>query len=151
VRLVDVPPTVAVIKDADPASRPEPGGQFTFNITVTNTSFEPVTVVSLTDDVYGNLNGRGTCAIGAVIPAGGSYRCSFTVDFRGAGGASQVDRVFVTVVDNDGSRASANDDARISITPLPPVVLPVVPPPPVVVSPTPLVRTGSDVGGPARL
>ena len=157
VRLVDVPPTVTVIKDADPASRPDPGGAFTFHITVTNTSFEPVTVVSLTDDVYGNLNGRGTCAIGAVIPAGGSYRCQFTVDFRGPGGASQVDRVFATVVDNDGSRASANDDARISITPLPVVapttlppviVVPTVPPP--VVSP-PLVRTGSDVGGPARL
>ena len=136
VRLVDVPPTVTVVKDADPASRVDPGGAFTFFVTVNNTSFEPVTVVSLTDDVYGNLNGRGTCAIGAVIPAGGSYRCQFTVDFRGPGGSSQVDRVFVTVVDNDGSRASANDDARISITPLPvvpptlpPAVVPTVPPP----------------------
>ena len=156
VRLVDVPPTVTVVKDADPASRVDPGGAFTFFVTVNNTSFEPVTVVSLTDDVYGNLNGRGTCAIGAVIPAGGSYKCQFTVDYRGPGGSSQVDRVFVTVVDNDGSRASANDDARISITPLPvvpptlpPVVVPTVPPP--AISPTPLVRTGSDVGGPARL
>ena len=138
VRLVDVPPTITVVKDADPASRVDPGGAFTFHVTINNTSFEPVTVVSLTDDVYGNLNGRGTCAIGAVIPAGGSYRCQFTVDFRGPGGASQVDRVFATVVDNDGSRASANDDARISITPIPvvpPTLPPVVVPPPVVVRP----------------
>ncbi len=130
VRLVDVPPTITVVKDADPASRVDPGGAFTFFVTVNNTSFEPVTVVSLTDDVYGNLNGRGTCAIGAVIPAGGSYRCQFTVDYRGPGGSSQVDRVFATVVDNDGSRASANDDARISITPIAgaPIIVPTVPP-----------------------
>jgi len=156
VRLVDVPPTVTVIKDADPASRVEPGGPFTFLVTVTNTSFEPVTLVSLTDDVYGNLNGRGTCAIGAVLPPGGSYKCQFTVDFRAPAGSSQVDRVFATVVDNDNSRATANDEARISITPAPPtVVQPVVvvtapPPPPPVVGPI-LVRTGTDVRGPARL
>ncbi|MEA2828230.1 MAG: hypothetical protein QOG43_2669 [Actinomycetota bacterium] len=151
VRLVDVPPTVTVVKDAEPASRPEPGGAFTFLVTVNNTSFEPVTVVSLTDDVYGNLNGRGTCAIGAVIPAGGSYRCQFTVDYRAPGGSSQIDRVFVTVVDNEGSRASANDDARISITPLAPIILPVVVAPPPTAAPAQLSRTGSDVGGPARL
>ena len=135
VRLVDIPPTLTVVKDADPISRPEPGGSFTFTVVITNTSFEPVTVVSITDDVYGNLNGRGTCAVGAVLQPGASYRCQFTVEFRGAGGASQVDRVFATVVDNDGTRASANDDARISITPVA----------------APLPRTGTDVHGPARL
>ncbi|HVF14739.1 MAG TPA: hypothetical protein VM942_09090, partial [Acidimicrobiales bacterium] len=147
VRLVDVPPTVTVVKDADPLSRPEPGGAFTFTVTIGNTSFEPVTVTSIIDDVYGNLNGRGTCAIGAVIQPGGFYRCQFTVEFRGPGGSSQVDRVFVTVVDNDGTQASANDDARISITPVDtPVVVPPPPPPP-----RQLVRTGGDMGGPARL
>ncbi len=147
VDLTDVPPTVTVIKDADPVSRPAPGGSFTFFVTVTNTSFEPVTLVSLTDDVYGNLNGRGTCAIGGVIQPGASYKCQFTVDFRGAGGATQVDRVFATVVDNDNTQASANDDARISLTPV------VVVPPPVqpTAPPITLGRTGSDVGGPARL
>ncbi len=146
VTLTNVPPTVTLIKDADPISRPEPGGQFTFLITVTNTSNEPVTITSLTDDVYGNLNGRGTCAIGAVLPAnGGTYRCSFTAEYRGPAGSSQVDRVTVIVVDNDNTSATATDDARISITPVgsPPVTAP--PPPP------PLPRTGSDVGGPAQL
>jgi hypothetical protein len=140
VRLVDVPPTVTVIKDADPVSRPEPGGSFTFLVTITNTSFEPVTVVAITDNIYGNLNGRGTCAVGAVLQPGASYKCQFTVDSRGAAGASQVDTVTATVVDNDGTRASDTDDARISLTPVgtPPV------------SP-PLARTGGGVGGPARL
>ncbi len=150
VRLVDVPPTITLTKDPDPASRPDPGGSFTFHVAITNTSFEPVTLTSLTDDVYGNLNGRGNCAIGGVIQPGGVYRCSFTVDYRGPGGSSQVDRVFATVVDNDGSRGNANDDARISITPVaapPPVVLPTI----VVTTAPPLARTGSDVSGPARL
>ena len=44
---------------------------------VTNTSFEPVTITSLIDNVYGSLNGQGTCAIGAVLAAnGGTYSCS---------------------------------------------------------------------------
>ena len=67
--ITDVPPTINVVKDATPLTPPAPGGTFTFNVVVTNTSFEPVTITSLTDDVYGNLNGRGTCAIGAVLAA----------------------------------------------------------------------------------
>ena len=52
------------------SSRPAPGGDFTFNVVVTNTGTEPVTITSLTDDVYGNLATRGTCttAIGTVLP-----------------------------------------------------------------------------------
>ena len=152
VRLVDVPPTITLTKDADPASRPDPGGSFTFFVTIVNTSPESVTVIAITDDVYGNLNGRGTCAVGAVIAPGGSYRCQFTVDYRGPGGSSQVDRVTATVVDNDGTRASATDDARISITPVgtPIVVQPVVQQP-APIAPQQLSRTGTDVDGPARL
>ncbi len=143
VRLVDVPPTVTVLKDADPISRPEPGGPFTFTVTITNTSFEPVTVVSIIDDVYGDLNGRGTCAVGAVLQPGAFYRCQFTVEFRGPGGSSQVDIVTAVVEDNDRTRASDSDDARISITP---VATPIV-----VQPPQQLPRTGGDSGGPTRL
>jgi hypothetical protein len=142
VRIVDVPPTVNVIKDADPTSRPEPGGSFTFSVTVVNTSVEPVTVVSLIDDVYGNLNGKGTCAVGAHLAPGAAYKCQFTVEFRGVAGASQIDHVTATVVDNENNRASATDEARITLTPAGT---------PVVVLPQQLSRTGGDVGGPARL
>ncbi|MCA1683875.1 MAG: hypothetical protein LC708_01915, partial [Actinobacteria bacterium] len=120
VTITDVRPALTVAKAADPPSRPEPGGTFRFTVTITNTSFEPVTTTSLVDDVYGNLNGRGTCAIGTVLaPNGGTYTCAFDGEFRGRGGDSQTDRVTATAVDDDGTPATATDDATVRLTPLP--------------------------------
>ena len=70
VEVTDVAPTITVDKTADPTTLPEPGGTFTFKVKVTNTSIEKVTITSLTDDIYGNLNGKGTCATGAVARSG---------------------------------------------------------------------------------
>ena len=110
-----MPPTIDMVKTATPLTRPAPGGTFTFNVVVTNTSFEPVTITSLTDNVYGSLNGRGTCAIGATLAAnGGTYTCSFTGDFNGAPNASQTDIVTVIAVDNDGTTVTDSDDATVT-------------------------------------
>ncbi|MCA1683644.1 MAG: hypothetical protein LC708_00715, partial [Actinobacteria bacterium] len=158
VGITDVPPTIRVVKTPDPVSRPEPGGSFRFTVTVVNTSFEPVTITSLVDDVHGDLNGRGSCAIGVRLAAsGGSYSCAFDGELRGRSGASQTDTVTAIVVDDDNTPASAIARATVTLTPLgTPPVSPLPPPPPprpVVVQPTPqiLVRTGSDLTGPARL
>jgi hypothetical protein len=145
VSLTNVPPSIVVVKDARPTSLPTPGGTFTFDVAVTNTSFEPVTITALTDNVYGNLNGRGTCRIGAVLAPGQTYRCSFPGDFAGPGGASQTDVVRATAVDNDNTTVTAFDEATVTITAVPVVVVQAPPPPRV------LVRTGSDLDGPALL
>ena len=155
VHITDVPPSIRIVKTADPLSRPEPGGIFRFTVVVTNTSFEPITTVSLVDDIYGDLNGRGSCAIGIVLAAnGGSYSCAFDGEFRGRAGDSQTDTVTVVAVDDDGTRVTATAKAIVTITPVtvPPVVQP-PPPPPVVVQTPPqvLVRTGSSLAGPARM
>ena len=122
VTITDVLPTIVVDKTASPLSRPEPGGTFTFTVVVTNTSNEPVTITNLFDDVYGNLNGRGTCAIGAVLAPGSSYTCSFTGSFLGDAGQSQTDIVTATAVDNEGSRATDTDDATVTLTNVPPTI-----------------------------
>jgi uncharacterized repeat protein (TIGR01451 family) len=120
VRIIDVPPSVAVVVTAAPASLPEPGGTFRFTITVTNTSFEPVIVTALVDSVHGDLNGRGTCATGAVVaPNGGTYTCAFDSDFRGRGGDVRASLVTVTAVDDDGTTARGSDDATVRLSPLP--------------------------------
>jgi hypothetical protein len=122
VLILDLPPTINVVKDATPLSRPAPGGSFTFNVVVTNTSAEPVTITSLSDDVYGSLAGRGTCAIGATLAAnGGTYSCSFAGDFTGAAGAAQTDVVTVTAVDDDGTTVTDFDDATVTISGAPSV------------------------------
>jgi uncharacterized repeat protein (TIGR01451 family) len=159
VTITDVRPTIVVTKTPDPISRPAPGGSFRFTVTVTNTSFEPVTVTSLFDDIYGNLNGRGSCAIGVVLAAnGGSYSCAFDGEFRGQAGASQTDTVTAIVVDNDNTSVTETAKATVTLTPtgtpivVPPPAPPVVQPPVVIQTPPQvLVRTGSDLSGPARL
>ena len=64
-------PPSAVDKTATPPSRTAPGGDFTFNVVVTNTSPEVLTITSLTDDVYGDITTRAnstcTTAIGTVL------------------------------------------------------------------------------------
>jgi uncharacterized repeat protein (TIGR01451 family) len=122
VRLTDVRPTIVVDKTATPLTRAEPGGSFTFDVKVTNTSAESVTITALSDDIYGNLQGKGTCATGAVLPAGGSYSCSFTGTFTGNAGASQTDIVSAAAVDNDGSTATDTDDAIVSLTDVKPTI-----------------------------
>ncbi|MCA1683557.1 MAG: hypothetical protein LC708_00255, partial [Actinobacteria bacterium] len=112
VALTPTLPSIAVVKTASPPSLPEPGGTFTFSVVVTNTSIKPLTLTSLVDNVYGDLNGRGTCATGSVLAAsGGTYSCSFPGVFNGVGGQTQTDTVTATGVDRTGNQVSAMDDA----------------------------------------
>jgi uncharacterized repeat protein (TIGR01451 family) len=126
VTLLDVPPRVEVAVSVAPRSLPEPGGSFTYTVAVTNTSNpETVTVVSLRSDTHGDLNRRGTCRTGVVLPPGATFTCSFTSTFTGNAGHAQATRVTVTVRDNEGTTATATSDAEggtIVITDVPPSV-----------------------------
>ena len=51
-----VAPTVTVDKSADPTTMSEFGGPVTYTVVVTNTSAESVTLTSLVDDQFGNLD-----------------------------------------------------------------------------------------------
>ena len=64
VTITNVQSSIAVTKTASPTSIQEPGGNATFSVSVKNTSaVDTVTITSLTDDVYGNLDGKGTCDV----------------------------------------------------------------------------------------
>jgi uncharacterized repeat protein (TIGR01451 family) len=138
-------PTIAVTKSANPTSRPEPGGTFTFTVVVTNTSDEVLTITSLTDDVYGNIATQGTCttAIGTVLDPGESYTCSFEGEFRGSGGASQTDIVTVRATNPQGREVTASAQATVVLTAVAQPVIPGVPG-------VSLVKTGATVVGPVR-
>jgi hypothetical protein len=114
-----------VIKDAVPLSRPEPGGTFTFRVGVLNSGLRNISITSLVDNVYGNLNGRGSCSTGALLIPGQIYVCEFDGNFTGVTGASQTDIVTATVVNSDGTVITAQDAATVFITaPGTPVVIP---------------------------
>ena len=97
-------PQIALTKVASPLTRPEPGGNFTFTVQVSNPStVDPVTITSLVDNIYGDLATRAGSTCGALIgvtlaPGATSPPCTFTGPFTGHGGDSQTDTVTVTGV-----------------------------------------------------
>ena len=104
VNLTPVRPVISVTKTPDRTVVQAPGGDVVFTITVTNEStFEPVTLTGLVDDVYGDLDGVGQClADGSiVIPAGGTYTCRFTGRVTGASGDTHRNTVTATATDDD--------------------------------------------------
>ncbi len=117
VTLTDVASSILVTKDASPLSLPEPGGNFTFTVVVTNTSaVDNLTITSLVDSVYGPLTGDADCQVGTVLAPSGSCSFSFTGGFTGNAGASQTDIVTVCAADNDGGTPCDDDDATVTIT-----------------------------------
>ena len=104
-------------KTANPTSLPEPGGNASFSVTVKNTSaIDSVTITSLSDNVYGNLDGKGTCDVPLTIAAGASYDCSFSGPVSGNAGSSHTDVVTASGTDDDGNPVSDEDDATVTIT-----------------------------------
>jgi hypothetical protein len=104
VSLTPVPPIVSVTKTPDRAVVQAPGGDVVFTITVTNEStFEPVALMGLVDDVYGDLDGMGQCLAddSIVIPPAGTYTCRFTGRVTGATGDTHRNTVTATATDDD--------------------------------------------------
>lgn len=121
VSLTDVLPAITVDKSVLPPSLPAPGGAFTFTVLVTNTGAETVSILGLTDDVYGDLGTvapGSTCntAPGTVLAPSGTYSCSFTRQFTGSAGAQQTDTVTAVVRDDESNQANASDTATVSLT-----------------------------------
>ena len=75
----DVAPQIRVTKTANPTQVPETGGSVTFTFLVENIGQEDVTLTTLSDTVFGDLNGKGDCVLPQTVPIGGTYTCSYTV------------------------------------------------------------------------
>ena len=128
-------------KIATPPTRTAPGGDFTFNVLVTNNSTEVLTITSLTDDVYGDITTRAnstcTTAIGTVLqpaPAPATpIRAPSPLRSPGWPGDSQTDIVTVRATNPGGTEVTDDDDAVVSLTAVPTIA--------VDKTATPLVRT----------
>ncbi len=119
-----IPGAIAVDKTATPSSVPEPGGEVTFRIEVYHAAPDsgPVTVTSLVDDVHGDLNGRGTCAVPQTIDPEGSYACQFAAYVGGVPGFVETDVVSATGYDAHGNPLAADDDATVTVMDVPSVL-----------------------------
>jgi len=123
VLILDVDPDISVEKEVTPASLPEPGGVFTFTVTVTNDSdAENVTLNSLIDNVYGDLTAATdtTCSVPQTLTkSGGWYSCGFTGEFLGIPGATETDTVTAVATDDEGNEDTATANATVLITNVP--------------------------------
>jgi len=137
----DVLPDISVTKTANPTSVPETGGNVTFTFVVTNDGAEDVTLTSLTDTVFGDLNGQGSCVLPQTIAAGGSYSCSLTALLTGSDAivqslaldtiirpfcieppAPHYNVVTAMAVDNEGAQDTDEDDATVTFDEVAPAI-----------------------------
>ena len=93
VTIVPVASDMLVTKSASPRLLAAPGGPVVFTVTVTNTGAESLEIIALDDSIYGDLNGRGNCSIGAILAAGTSYSCSFAESVTGPAPTLHLDTV----------------------------------------------------------
>jgi hypothetical protein len=120
VLVTDVESAISITKTADQAAVQEPGGTVAFTVVVTNEStVDTVTINSLVDDVFGDLNGQGDCSVPQVLTPGASYTCTFDGDVVGEAGSDDdphVNTVTVDGTDDDGNEVTASDDETVDIT-----------------------------------
>jgi uncharacterized repeat protein (TIGR01451 family) len=120
VTFTDILPEIEVYKDPSPDSVPETGGDVTFTVTVYNDSDEPVTLDSLVDDQFGDLDGQGDCAVPQALDAFGEaddfYTCSFTVSLSGEAGETHENVVTASATDDDGNEDTDDDPATVTFT-----------------------------------
>ena len=129
-----VSPTGQDVEPSDSASLPEPGGQFTYLVTVTNpaSNADDMTITTLTDSVYGDLADVDNpllddtnCdeLIGSVLEPGNGVSCTFVAAFKvvdgelvGNAGDSETDIVTVHATDESNRDEQADDSASVSLT-----------------------------------
>ncbi len=147
VTCTDVLPSITVSKAASPTSITEPGGVVDFTVEVTNTSVagDPVTLTSLTDDVYGDVTmvqGDVTatdCALVTINP-GDTTSCTFTAQVScNAADGSAGDTVTAAGTDDEGNPVSGMASASVTCTDAAPSIT---------VSKTPTPATVVEPGGP---
>ena len=109
----DIAPTIDVTKTADDNSIPETGADVTFTFTVKNTGVEDVALTSLTDTVFGNLAGAGTCVLPQIILVGDSYTCTYTALLSSDSLTNHTNVVTAVAEDDDQTPATATDDETV--------------------------------------
>lgn len=95
--------SVSVTNTPDSLAVNEPSGTVDFFVEVANTGDGSVDITSLSDSIYGDLNGQGDCSTPQTIAEGASYFCEFTGVVSGNAGDSQTSTTFATGTGVSGS------------------------------------------------
>lgn len=125
VKVTNVAPSITVTKTPNVDYVLEPGGDVTFTVELTSTSGnydDPLTITSINDSIFGDLNGVGTCATGGSLFLGSPYSCTFTTTISGNAGDVHNDTVTVTAKDNENDVAQHSDGATVNINDIPSLI-----------------------------
>jgi hypothetical protein len=116
VEIIGTPPLVDLRKSARPLIINAPGGPVTFSIRVRNTSaLESLEITSLMDDVYGSLDGLGSCELPQTLAAGEVYTCEFVGDVAGTQTSLHADTIVLQATDESGDELVDQDSAYVVI------------------------------------
>lgn len=75
----------------------------------------PLVLNQLTDDIYGDLNGQGTCLLPQTIQPGDDYTCAFQGFVERNAGDAEIDTITATAQDDEDNVVSAQDSATVTI------------------------------------
>lgn len=119
--VLEIPPLLVAEYNASPPDVPCFGGLTTFDLKINNPSSrtDEVTITSLVDDDFGNLDGQGSCSLPQTIPGnGGIYTCSFTRTVMGIPGQEKQFQYFTSGSDDEGNPISSYSEyASIYVNP----------------------------------
>ncbi len=115
--------TITVTNDAGISSTPEPGAEVVFTFTIRETSgTSPVTIDSIENSVFGDLDGQGDCALPISLAAGDgahggddTYTCSISVLVSGNGGTTESNVFSASGTDENDQPVTASDDSVVEI------------------------------------
>lgn len=114
---IDSIPTIEVTKTAIPTFVPETGGDVEYTFVVKNLSaVEPVNIISLTDSVFGTLDGDADCQVGTSLAAGASCEFSITRLISGDYPGNHLNVFTAEAKDDEDNSATDNDDAIVDYT-----------------------------------
>jgi hypothetical protein len=117
VTITNVPASLTLTLGAEPPFINPPSRLVTFSIRIENTSgVDTLTVIGLTDELLGNLNGVGTCALPVEgIAPGSDYQCEFTATVSGQIGDQQSRTIFVSAVSDDPTPETLNTSKIVTV------------------------------------
>lgn len=116
VTITNLASAIKVTKTPVPATVEEPGGEVLYVVTVDNQSaVDVVTLDTLVDSVFGDLDGQGNCQLPQTMAAGSDYRCEFTGTVNGVAGDVHTNVISASGVDDDGEAVSTEGAASVQV------------------------------------
>jgi hypothetical protein len=108
--------SLSAFKGPDPSFVVEPGGAVAFTVGVTNNlNADEVTITSLLDNVYWDLNGQGSCILPFTLAPGETSECTFSGLVTGNASEDLVNEIVIRGITESGAPLRFDVGATVSV------------------------------------